>query len=71
MTGKPAFVAVDPATDEPVQRLVEQAAVGLIALLERRGVLDDSHRDSLRDEAPVLASGRLQWLDAKRVSFTL
>jgi len=55
LTGKPTFVAVDPPTDEQVQRLVEQAAVRLIAVLERRGMLDDSHTDPLRDQAPVLA----------------
>ena len=54
-SGQPTFVAVDPPTDEQVQRLVEQAAVRLIDLLERRGVRDDSQTDALSDQEPVLA----------------
>lgn len=55
-SGQPTFVAVDPPTDEQVQRLVEQAAVRLIDLLERRGVRDDSQTDALSDQEPVLAA---------------
>ena len=55
-SGQPTFVAVQPPTDEQVQRLIEQAAVRLIERLQRRGVLDDSHTDPLSDQEPVLAA---------------
>lgn len=55
-SGQPTFVAVDPPTDEQVQRLIEQAAVRLIDRLERRGVLDDSQTDPLSDQEPILAA---------------
>ena len=55
-SGQPTFVAVDPPTDDQVQRLIEQAAHGLIALLQRRGVLDDAQVDGQTDQEPVLAA---------------
>jgi len=55
-SGQPTFVAVDPPTDDQVQRLIEQAAHRLIALLQRRGVLDDAQVDGQTDQEPVLAA---------------
>ena len=54
-TDEPTFVAVDPPTDEQLQYLIAQAAYRLIAVLEGRGVLDDSQTDLLADQSPLLA----------------
>jgi hypothetical protein len=54
-TGTPTFVAVDPPTDEHLQRLIEQAAYRLIAVLERHGVLEENQTDPLADVSPLLA----------------
>jgi len=55
-SGQPTFVAVEPPTDDQVQHLVEQAAHRLIAVLQRRGVLDDAQVDAQADQEPVLAA---------------
>ena len=54
-TGTPTFVAVAPPTDAQLQQLIQAAAEQLIAVLERRGIFDDSQPDPLADEAPMLA----------------
>ena len=54
-TGAPIFVGVAPPTDEQLQRLVEQAAYRLIAVLQRHGVLEEGQADVLADDSPLLA----------------
>ena len=54
-SGQPTFVAVPPTSDAQVQRLVEQAAVRLIQLMQRRGVLDGTNADALAEQQPVLS----------------
>ena len=51
----PVFVPTPEPTDEDVQVLTETIAHRVIAMLERRGVLEDSYADALLDESPVLA----------------
>jgi hypothetical protein len=53
---QPTYVAVDPATDDQVQHLIEQIAHRPIALLQRRGVLDDAQADAQAEQEPVLAA---------------
>ena len=54
--GAPVFVAAPPLADEDVQEIVETAAQRIVRLLQRRGLLDGSLVDALRESEPLQAA---------------
>ena len=52
----PQFVAAPPVSDDDVQQIVETTAQRLVRLLQRRGLLDEGHADTLMEQEPLLAT---------------
>ena len=52
----PQFVAAPPVSDDDVQQIVETTAQRVVRLLQRRGLLDEGHADTLMEQEPLLAT---------------